>query len=490
MNRIDAFRRSLRFKILALTAGVVIGLMFIISVGILLQWRSLILKELNNKAQSITHAFSISVLDALIYGESQNLHVEDLLESYISDLKRSVPSIRYIVITDNNRRVVVHSEPTMYHKVLNDSLSRRLNAVQHLVSGIYFSQPYGWILETAMPLQIWGKRWGTLRIAYDAENARQEIKNVFLILLSVTLILTIAVLLVLFYFINRMFHSLHRLVRAMDAFELHEQTVPALPKRDDEIGHLIKHFEMLQQRLQQSHQKLLLAQKQVYHAEKLASIGRLASGVAHEINNPLNGIKNCLYAIRSNPNDQALQKKYLDLIDEGFTQIETIVQKLLSFSRTAVKNVSEVDVNQMIRQVVELLDYRLKQKRVELHLKLSERLPLIQADYGLLQEVIMNLLLNSYDAVQDGGWVQIETKLTPEQNLIITVCDNGQGIPQEHLEHIFEPFFTTKDPGQGTGLGLSVALEIVEAHGGTLSVQSVPGKETCFRIELPVERNQ
>ena len=490
MAAVKMLRRSLRFRIVALTGGVVVTLMLIISLGILLQWRALILKELHNKAESITRAFSISVLDALIYSENQKFRVEDLLESYIADLKRSVPGIRTIIITDVQGRVIAHSDPAMYNRVLNDSLSRQLSKVNRLVSGIYRLPGYGWVIEAAMPLRIWSKRWGLLRIAFDANETRDEIRRLFFLLFGLTVLVAAVVLWVLSYLIGRMFQSLGSLVQAMDSIDLEKELAIDLPQRDDEIGFLIRRFEMLRQRLYQSHQQLLLAQKQVYHAEKLASIGRLASGVAHEINNPLNGIKNCLYAIRQNPDDGELRRKYLELIDEGLTQIETVVQKLLGFARTAPRAVTHVDVNRVIRQVVELLEYRLKQKHIEVQLQLARHLPPVRGDYSLLQEVIMNLLLNSFDAVEDGGRVRVHTKQKDTHFVLVSVEDNGEGISADDLPKIFDPFYTTKDPGEGTGLGLSVALEIVEAHGGKIEVQSQPGVGTEFTITLPIGEDE
>lgn len=486
MASVKTIRQSLRFRIVALTGGVIVVLMLVISTGIMLQWRSLILNKLRNRAESVTRAFAISVLDALIYSETEEFRVENLLETYINDLKNDVPGIRYIMVTNNSRRIIAHTDPAMYNRVLNDSLSVLINKAQAFVSGVYRSANHGWIIETALPLQIYGKRWGMLRIAFDAQKTRNEIRHLFFFLLVLTAMVTMVVLFVLWYLINHMFHSLDGLVEAMDSMDLEPDAVVPLPERDDEIGFLIRHFEMLRQRLYQSHQKLLSAQKQVYHAEKLASVGRLASGVAHEINNPLNGIKNCVYAIQQNPDDKEQLQKYMNLIDEGLNHIETVVQKLLGFARTPAKSVATVDVNQMIKQVVELLDYRLKQKQIDVRLEIDSDLPLIKADYSLLQEVIMNLLINSYDAVGDGGTVVVQTKRARGDAIQILLKDNGIGIPAERLNKIFDPFYTTKDPGVGTGLGLSVALDIVQAHGGKIDVNSEEGKGTVFIVTLPI----
>ncbi len=489
MSPVKAIRHSLKTRMVLTVGAVITLLMLVISLGILFQWRSLILNKLHNRAESVTRAFAISVLDALIYGEKGNFQAEDLLESYINDLKRQVPGIRSIAVLDNQRRVIAHSDPSRYNQVFNDSLSIRLSRVNRLVSGIYLSQEYGWIIESVLPLQIAGKRWGVLRIAFDAERTRAEIRQLFLLLLSLTALVIVATLLVLSYLIGRLVNSLEQLVEAMDTIDLESDRslhIPHSVHRHDEIGFLIDHFEMLRQRLAQSRKQLIQAQKQIYHAEKLASIGRLASGVAHEINNPLNGIKNCIYAIQRDPEDRELLGEYLELMNEGLTHIETVVQKLLGFARKQSRSLEPVDVNEAVKRVVQLLEFRLQQKQVTLELHLQEDLPPIKADYHLIQEVFMNLLLNSYDAVKSGGRISIRTEQPDDQHIGITVEDDGVGIPPEELPRIFDPFYTTKEPGEGTGLGLSVALGIVESHGGSIQVRSEPGKGTQFYVLLPV----
>ncbi len=479
-------KKSLRIKMLSVIGGVVIGLMLLISFGILIQWRSMILQQLQQNAESITQAFGISVLDALIYGENENFQVEDLLESYISDLKAKVPAIRSIVISDNQRRVIAHSSPQMYNRVLNDSLSLRLSRTNRLISGIYKSPSLGWIVETVLPLQIAGKRWGVLRIAFDAESTRREIGHLFLLLLAITVLLTVAVLLVLRYLIDRTVQSLQVLVKAMDAMELESGADLSLPEREDEVGALIRHFEMLRKRLAASKEQLLLAQKQIYQAEKLASVGRLASGVAHEINNPLNGIKHCLYAIQKEPENKELVEKYLQLMNEGLEHIEAVVQKLLGFSRKSASTRQAVDLNESVRKVLALLEYRLNRKQVDLQLDLTPDLPEINGDDGLLKEVIMNLLLNSFDAVAENGHIAVKTVLQTDNRVALIVKDDGSGMAPEVLDKIFDPFYTTKPAGEGTGLGLSVALGIVEAHGGQITAQSTPGQGSTFTVVLPI----
>ena len=299
--------------------------------------------------------------------------------------------------------------------------------------------------------------------------------------------LTVAVLLVLRYLIDRTVQSLQVLVKAMDAMELESGADLSLPEREDEVGALIRHFEMLRKRLAASKEQLLLAQKQIYQAEKLASVGRLASGVAHEINNPLNGIKHCLYAIQKEPENKEQSEKYLQLINEGLEHIESVVQKLLGFSRkSATSDKQVVDLNESVKKVLALLEYRLNRKQVHLQLDLAPKLPKIKGDDGLLKEVIMNLLLNGFDAVAENGHLTVQTVLQADNRIAMIVKDDGCGMAPDVLDKIFDPFYTTKPAGEGTGLGLSVALGIVEAHGGQITVKSAPGQGSTFTVVLPI----
>ena len=259
---------------------------------------------------------------------------------------------------------------------------------------------------------------------------------------------------------------------------------PALPESDDEIGTVVKQFNRMRERLAQSRAELLSAEREIFHAERLASIGRLASGVAHEVNNPLNGIRSCLYAIRQDPDDRAQTAEYLGLIEEGIGKIESIVQKLLGFARKSRGN-APVDLNTEIDAVLALLSYRLDEKSVDLRLDLGSDLPPVRGEATLVQEVLMNLVLNAFDAIEPGGRVAIRT--AREGNFVCAdVKDDGPGILAEDLPRIFEPFFTTKEPGKGTGLGLPVAQRIAESQGGSITVSSTPGSGACFTVRLPV----
>lgn len=192
--------------------------------------------------------------------------------------------------------------------------------------------------------------------------------------------------------------------------------------------------------------------------------------------------------MQRHPNDPNQRDKYLPLIDEGLNHIETIVKKLLNFSRKENATFKPVYLNKEIKLVLSLLDYRLNEKQIEVHSELQKNLPAIEADAQLVQEILMNLLINALDAVDANGNITIKTISAGQNKVELQISNDGAGIHPDNIDKIFDPFFTTKEEGKGTGLGLSVSLGIIEAHNGTITVDSQDGL-TSFIIQLPIMRH-
>ena len=485
----NPWRIDLRTRLMMVVGGITALLMMVISVGILFVWRTLLIEDQRNNAAAVASAASITIIDAFLRLNDETPEVEDLLERHIDNFMRTLDGVSFIAVVDINSRIIAHSDIVKYNQILKDSLSLLISGSVRPATMMYRSPEHGWTLEAVHPLQIAGKRWGVLRIGFDANPLRGQIRLMFFLLVGFTAIITAVTLGILYIMIGRITQSLRSLVTLMDETNLGSATSIPLPPQEGEVGILLRHFDMLRQRLAQSKTELISVQQQIYQAEKLASIGRLASGVAHEINNPLNGIKSALYAIQKEPDNREQTQSYFRLIDEGVNYIQVVVQKLLGFARQQPASMDAVLVNDLIHNVIWLLDYKLKQKSIDVRLELDPSLPVVRADAPLISEVIMNLVLNGCDAVDNGGMIEVRTEAKSDDAVTIIVRDNGVGIPEENMKKIFDPFFTTKGPKEGTGLGLSVSLGIVETHGGTIRVHSTPGAGTEFTVTFPLTKH-
>ncbi len=229
------------------------------------------------------------------------------------------------------------------------------------------------------------------------------------------------------------------------------------------------------------------------HAGKMASIGRLAAGVAHEINNPLaiiNEKAGLMKDILEGSRDmQQNREKFLSLISGIFDSINrcrTVTHRLLGFSRRMDISHDTIDINDALKEVIEFLEKEIIYRNIRLDLDLKKDLPRVVTDKGQLQQVFLNIINNAIDAVEEGGLIQISSYSKDEHFVRVSIKDNGRGIPRDKLKHIFEPFYTTKEKGKGTGLGLSISYGIVQRLGGSIHVESEVNKGTTFFVDIPI----
>jgi len=254
----------------------------------------------------------------------------------------------------------------------------------------------------------------------------------------------------------------------------------------------------LEDRVDEKTRELKRAHDHVLHVEKMASIGKMAAVVAHEINNPLAGILTYAkllrkWADRGEMKGDKLQEaaQCLDLIAGESRRCGEIVRNLLSFSRAAPMNLETTDLNSVIDRSIRLVQHQLDMGGVELHLDLAEDLPKVQCDPAQIEQVLLALVMNALDAMPHGGNLWLRTRATSAlDGIAIEVRDDGTGISPEILPQIFEPFLTTKETGHGVGLGLAVSRSIMEHHGGKIEVQSELGKGTTFVVTLPLDTSR
>ncbi|MEX0806611.1 MAG: ATP-binding protein [Candidatus Binatia bacterium] len=276
----------------------------------------------------------------------------------------------------------------------------------------------------------------------------------------------------------------------------------------DEIASLAGEFNLMCEKLQESHVRLMKEQQakltleqDLRHSERLASVGRLAAGIAHEIGTPLNIIGGRAEYLLRRPRSPEEFKDNLGVIRSQSDRITAIVRQLLEFSRRRQPVYRAVDLSALIMNVKRLLAPQIEEKSIRVEMDSPDSLPRLQADPDLLQQVFFNLFSNAFHALTPGGSIKIHLEPIRDRRrgarenveprwLRICFEDNGAGIAADHLGRIFDPFFTTKDVGEGSGLGLSVAYGIIEDHGGEIRVESEPAKFTRFIIELPTTHLQ
>ncbi|MDD2734057.1 MAG: ATP-binding protein [Desulfuromonadaceae bacterium] len=237
-----------------------------------------------------------------------------------------------------------------------------------------------------------------------------------------------------------------------------------------------------------------LQELQLMQAEKLSSIGVLAAGVAHEINNPLSSVAGYAEALlrrfsdeHSLCEDSRLDDfpKYLQVIVRESYRCKGIIDSLLSFSRKSDGSVSSVNINDVLSEVLELVRYKSRYEKVEIKTNLQNDLPDIVGDPSGLRQVCMNLLMNAYQAIQGAGIVEISTRTNKQSMVLFEIRDTGCGISKDVIDQIWDPFYTTKEVGKGLGLGLAVTYNIIKRLGGDICVESQVGKGSKFTVRMP-----
>jgi len=258
------------------------------------------------------------------------------------------------------------------------------------------------------------------------------------------------------------------------------------PSSRDEIGELAESFNTMALELDGREKALKQTQAALVHSEKMAAFGQLGAGIAHEVKNPLAGILGLTQLCLRKAEDGTPLHRNLSLIEKETKRCQMIMDNLLRFARKEEVDFYLVDINDVIRAAVEIVEHQLSINRIELRLTLGEKLPSLEGNANQLQQVLMNLLINAQQAMAGrSGYVAITSRLLGSGKVQVRVEDNGPGMRPELLKRIFEPFFTTKAAGQGTGLGLSVSFGIIQNHDGAIEVESTPGVGTSFIITLP-----
>ncbi len=349
-----------------------------------------------------------------------------------------------------------------------------------------------WYISAYKPLYDLNRRVigilyvGILEEKYDRVFRKNN--YYFFMIIVVTLIIAAALAV---YLVNTIIVPIKRLVRASKNIAEGDYTKKIRTAGHDELGYLSTTFNRMVDAIVEKDRKLQeQTEKKLVQSEKLASLGRLASGIAHEINNPLTGILTYSSILLEDLRGSDFEEDLLVIVRETY-RCRDIVKGILEFARETKLEKQMANINTIITNLMTILKKHVNFHNIHFNLKLGSDLPDIYLDTIQIESVLNNLAVNAADAMPDGGDINITTSFDEKNRKVVVVFeDTGTGIPEDVIEKIFDPFFSTKETGKGTGLGLAVSYSIIEQHRGTIEVRSAPGKGTVFTIRFPVKADE
>jgi two-component system NtrC family sensor kinase len=482
-------RLGLRPKLFLFTNIAISATMGIVTVLVVANERRHQYDALELRARSVAAALAVPVTDALMNVDLGLAPETGLTDSYISEILASNrDAMLYVIVTDA-AGVVTHSNlwsmvGRRFERALDPS-----SVLYHPGAEIRTGEGGERILEVREPLHISTKFWGSLAVGFSLEPVEREVELTVSRLVVIALLVLAAnsvISAISMEWLIRPILSLHQVMQRAGRGDL---SVRAKMRRRDEIGELARAFDGMMDELEESREREKVRQAQLAHTEKMAAVGTLAAGVAHEVNNPLAGVLTCIENMRADPENREMREQYLALIHDGVKRIERTVANLLDFSRPRSMRLGPTSLNQSLTHVLNLVRFQLRKSDVEPRLELDPRDPRITGDRFQIEQLFLNLVLNALQAMPDGGTLTLRTRRRGGFELA-EIGDTGLGIPEAIRERIFDPFFTTREIGQGTGLGLAVSYNIAAAHGGTIEVETTEGEGSLFRVLFPVEADE
>ena len=276
--------------------------------------------------------------------------------------------------------------------------------------------------------------------------------------------------------------------KAQDELEkINRELDERIQKRTEALRIEITERKAAEAELLTKNEEIHAVTQQLWQAAKLATMGELASSIAHELNNPLATVNLRIESLISQTPKDDPRQRGLHIIGQEVERMGNLVTNLLNFSHRSRREISTVDICEEIEKTIELIDYHLRKRNIQVIRKFASKIPGTLADHQQLRQLFLNLFTNASDAMQEGGTLTIRIKAkSEEKKIVIEIADTGNGIPPEILPKVMEPFYTTKPEGKGTGLGLAICRRIVQDHRGTLDIisEGIPGKGTIIRITL------
>lgn len=444
----------------------------------------LLFEGLEGEGRQMVASLASPIINALLYEEMGVIEEGGLLDNFIEEIMDNTgfPVVQAYV-TDRNGKVLAHNNYSEYGKTYDDPLTGSALSEGRYISVLKpatGSTPA--LLDMAMPLQIYGKNWGTLRVAVSTVPLEEELHALARRIVGAASVFFLFGALLSYLIGLNMARPLRRLAALMSDVSTENLAVELPPRRADEIGVLQESFRQMLERLRRSETERERAVIHLIQSEKLASIGKIVAGVAHEVNNPLATIVTCIHNLEQ---DSPGPNRNLEILKLGAERIERIVRQLSDFSRAGALEIEQIASSSFFEEFREFGRMTLKNRSIRFVTQdLCSPPVVLYLDKGKIHQVILNLLINAADASPERGTVSL-TAAFQNNFYLLSVHDQGSGIPDELRDHIFEIFCSTKPAGEGTGIGLAICKSIVEMHGGTIECKSSPG-DTTFTVSIPI----
>lgn len=438
-------------------------------------------KNLEGNGRLLLTSLKGPIINTIILGEMGLM--PDLLDNYVAEIVRNptLPVV-YVFITDAAGKVVAHNRTEYYGKHYDDPLTRGALMGDGFQSAI-IADAGGNVLDMALPLAVAGKSWGALRVGFSMKAVEEEYQALRRRVMLFTGVIFLACTAIFFTVGRALARPLEQLSWNMTHIDFGAFNARPLPPRNDEIGQLQESFSNMLLRLRRSEAERQNALNFMIQNEKMASLGKIVAGVAHEINNPLAAISASVYKMEEKLPPEA--RNCLDILKIGVQRIETIVYQLADFSRAGSLDLQYIPSDQFFHEAEFFATMALKKHKTNLIAVDECRSPVVlHIDKGKMHQVILNLLMNATAASSSADPIELRARVSADA-YILTVMDKGAGIPDEDRERIFDIFFTTKPAGAGSGIGLAICKSIVDLHRGAIAVASRPG-ETTFTVSIPL----
>ncbi|HDH06348.1 MAG TPA: HAMP domain-containing protein [Nitrospirae bacterium] len=461
---------KLRTKIILLTAGVVAGLGVLVAVSIKDVVISSFRSELEKRAESISLNLSDRIANLVLLGDYF------MTQNAINEVLSKEKDIIYIFVTDESGNMFAHSfTGGIPQDILSwNPLNGKARAVQLL------DTEKGYIRDIGV--RVFDGMAPELHIGISEKRLTatlHKIRNIIIFLtIFVTIISTVTVFYMSRFFIIKPMSKLVEFAQSLARGDLGKRIqVESM----DEIGELSCAFDKLSVELRDSREKREEAFRHMHQTEKLSSLGQLSGGLAHELKNPITTLK-MLFQNYKLKRVSSITDEDMEIILDEIENIDDILTKFLGFAKQERPALAETNMNDIIRRVLSLSSFNIQNQDIKVYNDLPESLSSVNADRSLMEQVFLNLIMNSVEAMPDGGELRISGGLM-NGFLEVKIADTGGGIPDNIKSMLFDPFFTTKD--KGTGLGLSIAYNIVRAHKGDIGFESINQKGTVFTVRIP-----